>query len=224
MKKNIYFTEDQKLADLLIENYRLLTVFPYFDIALGFGEKTVRQICVEKNISLPLFLLVCNVSSFDDYIPSEDIIKKTPAKDFVDYLRISHIDYIEHRIPHIINHIYDLVSDIPKRHGEMLVEFCEKYRADVTAHFQEEEEHVYKYILTGDIKKLKTRRELGGNHNHLETTIHDLKNIIIKYIPENKDIEYTRANVLIYLCLFEQDLEAHTRLEDTIFKSIIDNL
>lgn len=152
----MYFTEDMKLADLLIVNYRLLTVFPYFDIALGFGEKTVRQICIDKNISLPLFLLVCNVSSFENYIPSKDLIKKIPLKDFISYLRKSHADYLDHRIPHIINHVYELVSDIPERHGKMLVEFCEKYKVDVTKYF-EEEEKVYKHILLDDIQKNKSR-------------------------------------------------------------------
>ena len=219
MGKGIYFTEDQKLADLLIANYRLLTVFPYFDIALGFGEKTVRQICIEKNISLPLFLLVCNVSSFENYVPPKDLIKKTPIKDFVSYLRKSHVDYLEYRIPHIINHVYDLVRDIPQRHGKMLVEFCEKYKVDVTGYF-EEEERIYEHFLMDNIPKVEVS---NINQKHLETTIHDLKNIIIKYIPENKEIETTRTNVLIYLCLFEDDLNAHTRLENTILNYILEN-
>lgn len=219
------FTENMKLADLLLANYRLLYVFPYFDISLGFGETTVKQACDEKKVSIDLFLLVCNVYSYPKYVPTHETLKKIPLLEMIVYLRKSHQDYIDHRIPHIIDHVYELVSFSPKKHGEMLVQFCEKYREDVTSHFIHEEEVVYPYItdlLDGVTTSAKKNERAQGFHKNLETALHDLKNIIIKYLPENKAIEQTRTNVLIYLFLFEADLDAHTRLEKKILRSLVE--
>lgn len=221
------FTENMKLADLLLQNYRLLYVFPYFDISLGFGETTVKQACQEREISTDFFLLVCNVYTYADYVPSDNILKKIPTDELIEYLRRSHQDYIDNRIPHIINHVYELVSFIPKSHGDMLVEFCKKYREDVTSHFRYEEEFVYPHIadLQKGVKSLssKVERDHSLRHN-LETALHDLKNIIIKYIPQNSTIEKTRTNVLIYLFLFEADINAHTRLENRILLSLVEHI
>lgn len=221
------FTENMKLADLLLHNYRLLYVFPYFDISLGFGETTVKQACQEREISTDFFLLVCNVYTYPDYIPSENILKRIPTEELISYLRRSHQDYINNRIPHIINHVYELVSFIPKSHGDMLVEFCKKYREDVTSHFLHEEKFVYPHIgdLQKGIKSLSSKVEREHNLQHnLETALHDLKNIIIKYIPQNSIIEQTRTNVLIYLFLFEADINAHTRLENRILTSLVEHI
>lgn len=219
------FTENMKLADLLLSNYRLLYVFPYFDISLGFGETTVKQACDERKISTDFFLLVCNVYTYAKYIPNYATLKKIPVQEMITYLRRSHQDYIDNRIPHIINHVYELVSCSPKSHGDMLVKFCEKYKDDVTSHFRYEEEHVYPYIsnLQKGVKGLSEKIERSHNRDqNLETALHDLKNIIIKYIPQNSTIEKTRTNVLIYLFLFEADINAHTRLEDKILMSLVE--
>lgn len=219
------FTQNMKLADLLLSNYRLLYVFPYFDISLGFGETTVNQACQEREMSSDFFLLVCNVYTYADYVPNESVLKKISAHEMITYLRKSHQDYIDNRIPHIINHVYELVSFIPKSHGDMLVEFCKKYREDVTSHFRHEEEVVYPYILDAANGVKSLPHKVDRDHNlryNLETALHDLKNIIIKYIPQNSEIEKTRTNVLIYLFLFEADLNAHTRLENKILMSLIE--
>lgn len=218
------FTENMKLADLLLSNYRLLYVFPYFDISLGFGETTVKQACDERRISVDFFLLVCNVYTYADYVPGYSVLKKIPVEEMIVYLRRSHQDYIDNRIPHIINHVYELVSSSPKTHGEMLVKFCEKYRDDVTAHFRHEEEFVYPYIINlqkGEKKSFEKVMQSHDRHQNLETALHDLKNIIIKYIPQNSNIEQIRTNVLIYLFLFESDINAHARLENKILMSLV---
>lgn len=218
------FTENMKLADLLLSNYRLLYVFPYFDISLGFGETTVKQACDERNISPHFFLLVCNVYTYADYVPNHATLQKVSVEEMIVYLRKSHQDYINHRIPHIISHVYELVSSSPKSHGDILVKFCEKYRDDLNSHFRYEEENVYPHIfdqqkgVKGLIEKIERSH---SRHQNLETALHDLKNIIIKYIPQNNNIEETRTNVLIYLSLFEADINAHTRLEDKILMSLI---
>ncbi len=220
------FSEKMKLADLVFTNYRLLYVMPCFNIELGFGEATVKQVCEAKGISVPLFLLVCNVYTFDEYYPEPDTLIQIPLYDLMEYLRNSHKDYLENRMPKIIAQVLDLVDrkDVP--HGKMITEFCEKYKKEVIAHFDYEEQTVFPYIktlLSGKKPKSYKIKEYKGNHSDLDAALSDLKNIIIKYLPGEYLVEKCRE-VLIYLFLFESDLNKHTLLEDKILIYLVEQI
>ncbi len=121
-----YFTETTKMADALLTEGRLLWVLPCLGIEPGFGEKTIAQTCAERGISVPLVVLVCNLHTFDDYTPDPAALRQIPIEGIVDYLRSSHRDYLEVRMPRITEAVLALPG------GDMLRTFCEKYRAEVT--------------------------------------------------------------------------------------------
>ena len=214
------------MADLIIANNRLLYVLPYFEISLGFGERTVKQVCHEKNISTPLFLLVCNIYTFDDYSPDSRDLKQIPIEGIITYLQNSHRDYLEIRMPQIINNILDLVNICQLKNGNMLNAFCEKYKQEVSAHFKYEEDVVFPYIiqlLHGTKNGSYKIKEYEINHSDIDAALNDLKNIIIKYLPPNCPVEKCRE-VLINLFTFEYDLSKHTLLEDKILISLVEHI
>ena len=47
------------MSDLIQANYRLLRVLPRFGIHLGFGDKSVAEVCRAQGVSMELFLLFC---------------------------------------------------------------------------------------------------------------------------------------------------------------------
>jgi len=219
------FTENMKLADMTFASCRLLYVLPYFGIELGFGEKTVRQICAEKNISSPLFLLVCNLYTFDDYTPDDTELKQIPLDGIVTYLQNSHKDYLEVRMPRIIESILDLAKENLLPNMDMLTSFCEKYRQEIVAHFRYEEEVVFPHIrklLSGEKSDYKIS-EYESSHSDIDTALEDLKNIIIKYLPFACTIEKSRP-VLMELFMFEYALRKHTLLEDSILIPLVQRL
>lgn len=220
------FSEKMKMADLVLANYRLLYVFPCFGIGLGLGEQTVKQVCADKGISVSLFLLICNVYTFDNYIPSRRDMAQVPLADLMSYLRKSHKDYLENRMPKIIGRILELVGDRNVKHGTMLAVFCEKYRQEVIAHFNYEEQTVFPYIaalLKGEKPNSYQIEEYKSTHGDLDDALSDLKNIMIKYLPEEFTIEMGR-DVFIDLFLFESDLDKHTILEDKILISLVEHI
>ena len=214
------------MADLIVTNSRLLYVLPYFEISLGFGEKTVKQVCDEKNISGPLFLLVCNIYTFDDYSPDTPELMQIPIEGFIKYLQNSHKDYLKIRMPQIIDNILDLVNVCRLKNGNMLNSFCEKYEQEVITHFKYEEEVAFPYIIQllhgtkTDNYKIK---EYETNHSDIDAALNDLKNIIIKYFPPDCPIEKCRE-VLLNLFMFEYDLSKHTLLEDKILISLVEHI
>ena len=64
------------MSDLIQANYRLLRVLPRFGIHLGFGDKSVAEVCRAQGVSMELFLLVCNISTFDDFLPDTAMLDR----------------------------------------------------------------------------------------------------------------------------------------------------
>jgi regulator of cell morphogenesis and NO signaling len=223
MAPHSLFSENMKLADLIHADYKLLFVFPRFGITFGLGENTVKQVCERKNISIPLFLLVCNVYTWKEYLPGKHALDNIPLDDLIRYLRNSHVDYLEKRIPRLSKNILDA---IPEPHKKMFGKFCEKYETDVAAHLEYEEKTVFPYItsiLQGnkiDDYRIETFED---NHSNIEESLADLKNILIKYLPENVASDEIRK-ILFDIFFLEDDLNKHTLLEEKIMVSLVERI
>ncbi len=57
------YTSSDKMSDLICDNYSLLMVMSRFGIALGFGDKTVGEVCEMQNVDCNTFLAVSNFIS-----------------------------------------------------------------------------------------------------------------------------------------------------------------
>ena len=62
-------TKDMKMADVIQMNYMLIPVIYRFGINLGFGDKTVKEICEETKVDLNFFLQLVNTYHDKDYFP-----------------------------------------------------------------------------------------------------------------------------------------------------------
>lgn len=217
------FNANMKLADLVLSDYTLLYVLPRFGIKFGFGEATVQQICRQNDVSTPLFLLVCNVYAFSDYLPEKRMLSEIPLKDLTAYLASSHRDYRETRIPRIIDKLLSITGN---RYRDMFEGFCKKYLNDVVEHFNYEEKIVFPYIsalLTGEKLENYSIEEFEKNHSDIEESLTDLKNIIIKYLSSETEAAESQQ-VLIDLFLLENDISKHTLLENKILVSLVERI
>jgi regulator of cell morphogenesis and NO signaling len=213
------FSETTKMADVVLADDGLLDVLPNLGIGLGFGEKTLARVCGEAGASTPLVVLVCNLHAFDDYTPDGELLDRIPIEGVVDYLRSSHRDYLEVRMPRVISAVLALPG------GEMLATFCEKYRQEVMAHFGYEEQVVFPYIaaLLSGGRPLYRIGEYARNHSDIDGALEDLKNIIVKYLPPASTIECSRP-VLRELFAFERDVRKHTLIEEEILIPLVGRL
>jgi regulator of cell morphogenesis and NO signaling len=201
-------------------------MLPCFGIVMGFGEKTIAEVCNDHGVSIPLFLLFCNLYTFDDYTPNYAELKQISIEDVVAYLQRSHRIYLETNLPQIIDKVLNLAEQhVLPATKNMLVAFCEKYQQDAYAHMQYEEEYVFPHIrklLAGE-KSNFTFNESENDHRNIGTTLRDLRSLIIKYAPSTCTVEQCFP-VLIDLYMFEYDLYKHTRLEDTVLFPLIEYL
>lgn len=215
------FTAKMKMADIVHINYSLLLLINRFSIRLGFGDKTVEEVCNKYHINTELFLLVCNVFHANDYTPSSSAITSFPVDQLVSFLKQSHAYYLQVSIPRIITLTEKLLPTCEANTARALKKFLAIYIDEVISHLDNEEKVVYPHIQElweGKRNNIFSVKEFEKKHDNLEEKLADMKNIIIKYIPENSSDEQ-KNDLLKQLFVFEEDLNRHTCIENKLLLS-----
>ena len=215
-----FVTGHQKMADVLTEHSKLISILPRLGIALGFGEKNVKQVCADNGVSLPLFLVIGNVYTMDEYLPTDEELQQCPVAEFVRYLTNSHKDYLEYKFPHIERHLGEVVGDWNEKYKKLITGFFTDYKKEVVAHFRYEEDVVFPYIqdLVGSPSARKNAPKKGTfdkQHTNIEDKLRDFTNLLIKYIPADV-CQRERIDMLEDICALSEDIEKHALIEEKI--------
>lgn len=206
---NTPFAGRMKLAELIAENHNLILMLPRFGIPLGFGEKSVQDVCQAHGVPTDFFLLICNVYTFDDYQPDLEGVDMSPL---ASYLEASHRYYLRERLPHIGQHLHRIASQAGAQYGPVLERFYADYQAEVEAHFRLEEEEVFPLLAT---RRKPSTLNFEESHETLIDKLGDLTQIAYKYLPGNQLPEETMELVFDILQL-SADLEKHALIEEKI--------
>ena len=79
-----------KMIDLISDNYSLLQVMSRFGLSLGFGDKTVKEVCELNGVDCRTFLIVVNfIAEGFSRLDGDDGEISIPG--LIDYLRQAHI-------------------------------------------------------------------------------------------------------------------------------------
>ncbi len=221
---DLHFTENTKMAELVITNPKLLLTLSRFGIELGFGDHSVKEVCEKANVLPSFFLLICNLYSNPDFVPSQEDIKFVEAKTILSYLSESHKYYLDERLPHIEAHLEKIIDSCPEKFGNTIKRFFNEYKDEVESHFKYEEDVVFPYINSlydNNMKPDFSISEFKSNHSNIEDKLSDLMNILIKYLPANI---YPKERIEISLDIMEvtSDLRCHTLVEDRILVPFVE--
>lgn len=219
------FTAEMKLADVIHADYSLLLLLHRFGLNLGFGEKTVRECCEKNNISCRLFLMICNVYSHEEYLPSEKEIKNigVDVDQLISYLKNSHAYYLNSRMQVIQDQLRVISEDCEQHHKQIVNLFFNEYKNEVIRHFDYEEETVFPYISAMAKGVRSEDYEIGvfkENHSNIDDKLNDLKNIIMKYL-QGDSLSEERIRVLFGIFSLEEDLSKHSLIEDKILIPLV---
>lgn len=231
-KNKMFITSEMKTSDIIINNPYLILMLEHLEIKMEVHEKTVEQICIEYNISTGLFLTIANL--FNGFKSSQ--ITKYSTNDIqaiINYLKNSHQYYLKEKYPQIHNYIKQIYQI--NNHPEILMieNFFDKYFIEVTEHLDYENQVVFPYILNLDNKLLQKNyddtvsnysvTEYIEHHNDIEEELTDLKNLLIKYLPQKGDQQLRRK---LLFCLFEleYDLNIHSQIEDSILIPLVEKM
>ncbi len=224
------FNENSKLASVIHKDHSLLPVINRFGVKLGLGDKTIRNICEERDIDLNFFIETINVFHYEAYFPEKRLLDFSVAK-VIDYLIKTHRYYMDFLIPENDRLIELFLTATPDENteNELVRKFYAKFKEEFLIHINFEEREMFPFILelNSVIENPETRNQFTKKypsysiasfekeHSAMDDKMDDLTNIIIKYLPPNYD--QNRGNAfLANLFMFEKDLKNHSRIEDHI--------
>ncbi|MDR3297284.1 MAG: hemerythrin domain-containing protein [Prevotellaceae bacterium] len=217
-------TSEMKLADAIHSNYLLIPVIARFGVELGFGEKTVRDVCAEHGVDVEFFTTILNVFSNEAYFPQERMLR-FDALQLVAYLKKTHAYYHHVLIPQIERFMADFEQSAPPRSTaevRLIHNFFAELKQELNTHLAFEERVTFPYIEALEqgsnfslLQKQHPMRGLEVEHNSVDEKLNDLKNILVKYLQGSYD-EGVRDTLIFHIFRLEKDLHDHTRIEEKI--------
>lgn len=202
------------MRELIRCNSAILMVLSRFDISLGFGDKTVADVCAENDVDAPTLLAVANLISGRDYSVSDISIDSLTG-----YLRRAHSYFLDFSLPAIRRKLLDSI-DCSDADGLAFVvlRYFDDYVREVRAHMEYEDNTVFAYIdslVSGDPKAAGfSISDFAEHHRPMESKLAELKDILIRYCPTRRRDMFN--SVLFDIINCEQDLASHCAVEDTL--------
>jgi regulator of cell morphogenesis and NO signaling len=224
--KSYLFSSESRLSDLITAHPSLLTLLTRLGISLGFGDRSIADVCQDSGVDTAFFLLICNVYTFNNYIPSTATILGTDMAGLVPYLEKSHRYYVDKRMPHIERHLDAIAAKLGGRIGKVLISFFQEYKREVVTHFQHEEQDVFPHIAGLMLGKQDNSYKIGEflhTHSDIEAKLEDLLNIMFKYLPPQVDDDNV-LDVVYDILMLSEDLKKHTFIEEKIMVPMVKHL
>lgn len=216
-----------KMISLISDNYQLLQVMSRFGISLGFGDKTVAEVCKINQVDTTTFLAVINFAH-TGYSQIIENIDDLSIPSLINYLKQSHIYFLEFQLPKIRKEL-DIALDHDNHITPLIIELFDHYIISIKKHMNYEDKHLFSYVeklLHGNIQdNIQEDFEIttfSKNHYLVDDNMHEIKNTLIKYNPAKNNNELSAVLYNIYC--FENELDAHCKAEDYIFLPAVFNL
>lgn len=217
MKNQKMYEPDDKMISLIRDNYNLLQSLGSFGISLGFGDKTVSQVCEEQHVDTYTFLAVVNftINGYRDF----DDATRLSMPTLLQYLKASHDYFIGFQLPFIRKELVDALDDKDNL-ARLILKLYDEYARSITAHMKYEEKNVYPYVEDLLQGKPVTDFEIdmySKHHGQESSKLRELKSIIIKYLPSDGLHNNQLSATLYDIYNNEEWLSLHAQVEDEIF-------
>ena len=217
MKNQKMYEADDKMISLIADNYNLLESLGRFGINLGFGDKTVKEVCEDQGVDTYTFLAIVNYS-INGYREFDDNDRMS-VPTLIHYLKASHEYFLDYQLPNIRKELKEALDDSDNL-ARLIMKMYDSYAHEIRTHMKYEEQTVFPYVNTLLSKEVKGDYDIetfSKNHGQTTQKLRELKNIIIKYLPSNTQRNNLLTTVLYDLYKNEEWLGQHAEVEDYIF-------
>lgn len=217
MENQKRYEPDDKMILLIRDNNNVLQSLGSFGISLGFGDKTVSEICEDEGVDTYTFLTIVNFTINGSHDSGD--VDRLSVPTLIKYLRASHVFYLDFQLPFIrreLEEALDASDDLTR----LILRLYDDYAHSITTHMRYEEKTVFPYVdslidknpVSGyDIEKY------SQHHGQTDKKLRELKEIIIKYLPSD-GLHNNLLSATIYdIYNNEEWLDQHARVEDEIF-------
>lgn len=211
------YEADDQMISLIRDNYNILQSLGCFGISLGFGDRTVRQVCDEQKVDYNTFLAVVNftINGYTDV----DNLERMSLPTLLHYLKASHDYYIDFQLPFIRK---ELVAALDENDNlaRLILKLYDDYAREIKLHMHYEEKTVFPYVEDLIENKVTLNYDIdtfSKHHNQINKKLKELKNIIIKYLPSD-ELHNNQLTATLYDIYNNEDwLMQHSNVEDNIF-------
>lgn len=211
------YEADDKMISLIRDNYSLLQSLGSFGINLGFGDKTVREVCDDQNVDTYTFLAVVNftINGYRDF----DDVDKLSIPTLMQYLRASHEYYIDFQLPFIRKGLQNALDEHDNL-ARLIMRLYDEYAHSIRSHMKYEEKTVFPYVnnlLEGRITNNFDIETYSKHHGKTDEKLRELKSIIIKYLPSDGLHNNQLSATLYNIYNNEEWLALHAEVEEHLF-------
>lgn len=196
------FNGKMKMAELVEKDFHLLTLCARLGIDRSFGEQTVETLCRACEVDTDTFLLLCEVYSDPHFRPSAGQLRLCRVEDVLEYLHRSHDFYLDEALPRLSAGIEALTQPCTEAQKHVIRTFLSGFRRELKHHFASEEQSVI------------------PNHTEIHETLSDVKNLILKSLPESCDPR-RRRDILMAIYELQYDIDRHTCIEDEVLVPLV---
>lgn len=217
MKNQKMYEADDKMISLIRDNYNLLQSLGCFGISLGFGDKTVSQVCEEQHVDTYTFLAVVNFT-INGYRDVDDA-SKLSVPTLLQYLKASHEYYLGFQLPFIRKELVEALDENDNL-ARLILKLYDEYARSITSHMKYEEKTVFPYVealLAGRSVDNYAIDMYSKHHGQESSRLRELKSIIIKYLPSDGLHNNQLSATLYDIYNNEEWLSLHAEVEDHIF-------
>ncbi len=232
LTKKIPILPGMKMQEIIFQNHYILLMLEHFGISLVVYDKTIKELCDENQISTGVFLAFANLYNGVKYTPEHDY-DYDDLQTIIRYLKNCHVYYLKEKCPKIEHYIRLMCEQNDQPETQMVKSFFKDYLNEITEHLNYEDEIVFPYII--DLyQKIKGQATAGTDnnysvteykehHNDIEEKLNDIKNILIRYLPQKED-PVIRRKLLFSLFEMESDLNVHSHIEDSILIPLVEKM
>ncbi len=210
-----------KMADQIDINPRLLLMLQHFNIDFRVSDLTISQLCEKYDISESLFVDIANLyNGFET--KHNHLYTKKDLLQVIDFLKETHHYYRSDMYPQISSYIRQLQENHPEREFKLLEKFFREYFKEVIEHLDYEDNIAFPYFIkllneksSQVAQELYSSKEYSDHHTDIELKLHDLKNLLLKYVVIDNDLDL-RRKLFFSLYELEYDLKLHSLIEESI--------
>lgn len=217
MKNQKMYEADDLMISLIKDNCHLLQSLGSFGISLGFGDKTVREVCEHEGVDTYTFLTVVNFT-INGYRPSDDA-GRLSVPTLLHYLRASHDYYLGFQLPHIRQGLAAALDETDNL-ARLIMQLYDEYAHAIKVHMEYEEKNVFPYVenlLNNTVSGNYDIDTFSKHHEQTGQKLKELKNIIIKYLPSDGLHNNQLSAALFNIYNNEEWLSQHAEVEEQIF-------
>jgi len=224
MKEQKIYESEDKMISLISDNYNLLQALGAFGISLGFGDKTVRETCESNEVDTYTFLAVVNYTINGIEVAEND--EQISVSTLLHYLDASHTYFIDFQLPYIRRELEEsLIAE--NSLAQLILRLYDEYAHEIRHHMNYEQQTLFPYVKTlldGQLASDYNVEMFSKHHNAVDQQLHELKILIIKYLPQDGLHNNQLTAALHDIYENEVWLHLHAMVEDRIFVPAIRRL